>query len=384
VREVSRVASGMPRSGIRELAELAGTVPDVIHLETGEPSFGTPAGIVEAGVAAARGEFTRYSPSPGFPSLRAQIADLFSSERACPVDPRQVVVTPGASFALAASILALVERGEEVLVPDPGWPNYVTMTLLAGAKPVPYPLLQHNAFLPDPASIRGRITDRTKALIMNTPANPTGAVYPQELVKRIVGLADEHDLYVISDEVYEAFVFEGAHEPPSQFDSDGRIVTISGYSKTYAMTGWRLGYAIAALPVATTIGHVVESMVLSASAISQKAAEGVATLPSEVIAGMREAYRARARVVVDLLGGVALLAAVPKGAFYALVDVSRTGRSSYEVARDLLRMERVATVPGAAFGQNGEKMLRISLAADEESLREGCLRIRRHVLGEQS
>ncbi|MDQ4070394.1 MAG: aminotransferase class I/II-fold pyridoxal phosphate-dependent enzyme [Actinomycetota bacterium] len=374
----------MPRSGIRELVELAATVTDVIHLEIGEPSFKTPAAIVEAGVAAARGQFTRYSPSSGFPSLREQIAQRLSTERACAIDPRQVIVTPGASFGLAASILALVDPGDEVLVPDPGWPNYVTMTLLAGATPVPYPLLRHEAFLPDPGSLQACITNRTKVLIVNTPANPTGAVYPRQLFERIYQLAADHDLYLISDEVYEAFVFEGAHEPPSQFDSDGRVVTISGYSKSYAMTGWRVGYAIAAPPVATAVGHVVESMVLSASAISQKAAETACSLPPEVIAEMRDAYRARARVVVDLLGDAGLLASVPKGAFYALVDVSGTGRSSHQVARDLLRMERVATVPGAAFGRNGEGMVRISLAAEEESLREGCVRIRRHVLAGRS
>ncbi|HZU15641.1 MAG TPA: aminotransferase class I/II-fold pyridoxal phosphate-dependent enzyme [Candidatus Dormibacteraeota bacterium] len=365
------------RSGIREVMELAATMTDVIHLEVGDPDLSTPAPIVEAAHRAALEGYTHYAPNAGLPGLRAAIADWRRERYGLETPPEGVVVTPGAVCALASSVLALVDPGEEVLVPDPGWPNYVSMVRLAGARPVAYPLRPEAGYLPDPADLEPLVTPRTKLLLVNTPANPSGAVFPEAVVRDLVGWAADHDLYVLSDEVYEAFVFRGRHVPARCFDPDGRVVTVAGFSKTYAMTGWRLGYAVAPPEIAELITRLQEPLVSCAATPTQKAAEAALRLPEAVVEEMRERYRRRAELVAEVLEPAGLLPVRPAGAFYAFLDLRRLGDDSHRLARRLLERERVATAPGETFGAGGRGRLRISLTADETSLLEGCRRILR-------
>ena len=382
MKSLSKVVAAMPRSGIREFMEIASKLEDVIHLEAGEPDFVTPGSIIDAGFEAARSGFTKYTSNAGFLSLREALARKVREQNGLAgVTAANIVLTPGSVGALATGVLAVTNPGDEVLVPDPGWPNYINMVLLASATPVLYPLRREHGYLPDLDELDGLVTPRTKLIMLNNPCNPTGRVFPREVVARLAAFAARHDLYVLSDEIYEAMVFEGVHEPIAQFDADGRAITVFGFSKTFAMTGWRLGYAVAAKPVAELIMRLQEPLVSCASAISQKAAESALALPADVSGAMRDAYRERRDAVVRVLGGgdggVNRLACVPEGAFYALVDLSDVGRDTYAIAHELLRVERVATAPGETFGPSCAGLLRIAFTTGLAEVEEGCLRIQR-------
>jgi len=235
----------MRRSGIRELMELASAMSDVIHLEVGEPSFDTPAHIIEAALKAAREGYTRYTPNMGYLSLRERLVRKLERVNGLHVTPDNIVVTPGAVCGIASALVAIVEPGDEILIPDPGWPNYESMVLLSGGIPKRYSLSQASGFLPDIGLLERQIAPRTKAIITNSPSNPAGAVFPRDLVRELVELASRHDLFLISDEVYEAIVFDGEHVSAQSFDTEGRVIGVYGFSKSYAMTGWRLGYVVA-------------------------------------------------------------------------------------------------------------------------------------------
>jgi aspartate/methionine/tyrosine aminotransferase len=371
----SRLAEALPRSGIREVMELATQLSEVIHLEVGEPSFNTPAHIIEAAREDAYAGYTKYTPNAGLPSLRRCVAERYSAAWGRTILPEQVLISAGAVNAIMATLGALLDEGDEVLIPDPGWPNYVSIVQMLRGTPVPYPCTPENGYLPDPAVITARITPRTKALILTNPSNPTGAVFPEATVEQMIQLAADHDLYVIADEVYEALVFEGQHVPAARFDCDGRVIAISGCSKTYAMTGWRLGWAITAPDIVSLAAKLMETVVSCAPAVSQRAAEEALTGPQDCVAEMRAAYARRRDIVRDILGPAGLLPVVPNGAFYALVDLRATGLPSRELSRRLLEEERVAAAPGDTFGQQSEGKVRISLASSDEAVTEGCRRI---------
>ena len=265
------------------------------------PIFDTPAEVASAGIEAIRSGFTRYTPNAGLPTLRDLIAVKYSSRWGRGVARNQVVVTAGAVCALATAVLSLVERGDEVLIPDPGWPNYLSMVQLAGGTPVFYPLPRAEGFLPDVPAIGRLITSHTKVILVNSPANPSGAVLPRSTVRAIVELAAAHDLYVLSDEVYEDFVYEGEHVSAAEYDRDGRVIVVSGFSQSFAMTGWRLGNAIASEALASQITKMQEPLVSCASSIAQKAAEAALKMPPRVTTDMRDAYAKRRDLVVQML-----------------------------------------------------------------------------------
>lgn len=375
MKPLSRRVQGMRPSGIRQMMERARGIPDVIHLEVGEPDANTPDHIIQAAADAARAGFTKYTPSGGLPSLRGALARKLSEQNELPTDADQVVVTPGSVFALAAAMFATVDPDDEVLVPDPGWPNYTSTLQVIGARIVPYTLPREAGYDPDLPALRRLVTPRTKALIVNTPSNPTGAVFPRQTVRALAALAAEYDLYLISDEVYEAFVFEGEHVSPASFDPDGRVISVFGFSKTYAMTGWRLGYGRAVPAIADTMIRLAEPFVACPSSVAQKAAEAALAGSREDVERMCDAYRRRRDAAVEILGPEGLLASVPRGAFYALVDLSRVGTDSVALAGQLLEEEHVATVPGEAFGRSGAGLVRISFATEPRLLEEGCRRI---------
>lgn len=376
MKPLSSIAGALPRSGIREIMALASEMENVINLSVGEPSFNTPAHIIdEAFEAAGRGE-TKYTSNYGTPKLRKAIADTYSARWGKAITPDMTLASTGGVNAIAAMTFAICETGDEILVPDPGWPNYISIAGLAHAKPVRYPCHVENGFLPVASELEALITDRTKILILCNPSNPTGVVFPAETVKELVALAKKHDLYVIADEIYEALVFDGTHVPAQSFDTDGRVITISGFSKTYAMTGWRLGYAIANPELVLLAGKMMEPITSCPTGPSQAA--GVAALlgPQDCVEGMRQAYLGRRNIARDLLQPAGLMPAVPQGAFYALLDLRKCGMPSRQLALTILEEEHVACAPGDTFGDVAKDgFVRISLASSDEDVAEGCRRI---------
>jgi aspartate aminotransferase/aminotransferase len=377
MRPLSGIFDHFTRSGVRVLMEMAAQVPDCIHLEVGEPDFPTPPHIVEAAYEAARQGFTKYTSNAGLPSLRETIAAKVRRANGFTCSPDQVVVTPGAVAALALGVLTVAGRDDEVLIPDPGWPNYQAMVALAGARPVRFTLHADHGFQPDPDEIASLVTPRTKAILVNSPGNPTGGVFSPEIAEGLVRLAARRDLYVITDEVYEAFVFEGEHIPLGRFDGEGRVLSIFGFSKTYAMTGWRLGYLVATAELAARAASLLEPFASCASSVSQKAGEAALLGPQDCVCQFRDAYRVRRDLVRDTLAGTGLLAAVPRGAFYALLDVSPTGLTAMDFAKALLEKEKVAVTPCESFGPAGAGKVRISFATADDLLKEGLSRIAR-------
>ncbi len=375
MKPLSGIFEHFTRSGVRVLMELAARVPDCIHLEVGEPDFPTPAHIVEAAHAAAREGFTKYTSNAGLPSLREAIAAKVRRENGFPCTPDQVVVTPGAVAALALAVLTVAGRDDEILIPDPGWPNYQAMAALAGARAVRFRLHAERGFQPDLGEIEALVTPRTKAVLVNSPGNPTGGVFTREVSEGLVRLAARRDLYVITDEVYEAFVFEGEHVPLGRLDAEGRVLSIFGFSKTYAMTGWRLGYLVATPDLAARAASLLEPFASCASSISQKAGEAALLGPQACVRQFRDAYRARRDLVRDALTGTNLLAAVPRGAFYALLNVGAPGPTAMDFAKALLEREHVAVTPCESFGPSGAGQVRISFATADHLLKEGLRRV---------
>ena len=377
-RPAASRALSMPRSAIREIMALAAGREDVIHMEIGEPDFSTPEHIITGAFEAARAGFTKYSPNPGLTSLRTQIADYVSGNWDSTVSADRVVVTTGAVGGLFSALMTVTDSGDEILIPDPGWPNYESIVHLAGAKPVRFELGAATGFVPDVASIERRITPRTKAIMVNSPGNPTGAVLPAEIMRSIGDLAERHGLFVVSDEIYEDIIFDGEHVTAAHYVPDDRLFVVSGASKTYAMTGWRLGYVICPSDLATIAATLQEPVASCASSVSQKAYEAALAGPQDCVAQFREIYRRRRDILLDVLGNTGLLPVVPAGAFYALVDITdrHAAQGSLAFAKRLLEEKNIATVPGITFGPSCDRYVRVAFTTDDESLRDGLTVLR--------
>jgi len=375
MKPLSDMSGRVPVSGIRKLIDFANAMSDVIHLEVGEPDFATPLPIVESSFDATRRGATRYTATLGTLAIRKSTADRVRRLYGMSVTADQIAVVPAATTALALALLTLSDPGDEILGPDPGWPTYTSMIALTGATMVRYPLSRATGFLPDVAQLRSQVTSLTKVLLLNNPGNPAGCVFPRSLIAQIMEFATERDLYVISDEIYEALTFDDVFVPAAAFDRDGRVITVSGWSKTWAMTGWRLGYSVASAALTSRMAPLAAALYSCPSAIAQSAGLAALDLPDEQIVAMRDSYRERRDLVVSMLQPAGLLAAVPRGAFYALVDLSANGTDTYATAHALLERERVATVPGEAFGEQAAGMVRISFATNRDDLLEGLRRI---------
>ena len=378
-RPGSRRAAGMPRSAIREIMALAAGREDVIHLEVGEPDFSTPLPIIEAAFAAARAGFTKYSPNAGLPSLRERVAQRVSAAWQQHVAPDRIIVTTGAIGALYSALMSVADAGDEVLISDPGWPNYEAIVHLAGAVPVRFALPGGRAFLPDPAEISALITPRTKAIVINSPGNPTGAVFPASLMAQICDIARRTGIYVVSDEIYEDIIFEGEHVSAGAIGPPDRVFVVSGFSKTYAMTGWRLGWLVCPSALAPIAAGLQEPVTSCASTISQQAGEAALAGDQETVRLFRDAFRRRRDLVADMFGNTGLLPLIPEGAFYALIDIASTRRGSLDFARDLLVSRNTAVVPGITFGPSCDRYVRIAFTIADEALREGLARLRDHI-----
>ena len=350
-------------------------------MEVGEPSFTTPDHVIDAAMNAARSGHTRYGPNGGLASLRELLVAKVAKVDGFDVDPDQIVVTPGGMSALSSTYMALIDPGDEVLLPTPGFPNMDQMVSLFGGVPVFYPLSSSNGFLPDLALVEEAVTARTKVLFINTPSNPTGAVFPHGLVEGLVDLCRRHDLWLLSDEVYDELILEDglAHTAAGRFDTDGRVVTVYSFSKVYAMTGWRVGYATAPPALAATLRKLQEPLVSCPSTISQKAAEAALTGPRRPFDEMLEAYRERRLAAVGAAAAAGITAIRPQGTLYMLIDVSGWVRPSLDFALSLLEHRGVSVAPGSVFGPAGEGWIRISLAAEEGAIVEGIKRIAAHL-----
>jgi aspartate aminotransferase/aminotransferase len=378
-RPGSRRAAGMPRSAIREIMVLAAGRPNVIHLEVGEPDFSTPLPIVDAAFGAARSGFTKYSPNAGLSSLRERVSKRVSAAWRKNVAADRIIITTGAIGALYSAIMSVTDAGDEVLIPDPGWPNYEAIVHLAGAVPVRFSLPARGGFVPDPAEISRLVTPRTKAIVINSPGNPTGTVFPATLMADVCEIARRTGIYIVSDEVYEDIIFEGRHVSAGAVGLADRIFVVSGFSKTYAMTGWRLGWLICPDGLAPIAAGLQEPVTSCASTIAQKAGEAALDGDQAGTRTFRDAFMRRRDIVVDVFGNTGLLPSIPQGAFYALIDVGATGRSSLEFARDLLASCDTAVVPGITFGPSCDRYVRIAFTIADEELREGLQRLRAYI-----
>lgn len=378
------LASGMARIGtesafavMARTRELEAQGHEVVHLQIGEPDFDTPSNIVDAAVEALRSGWTHYGPAAGDPELKEAIAEYIRSSRDAVYRPEQVVVTPGGKPVMFYTILALLEAGDEAIYPDPGFPIYRSMIEYTGATAVPIPLREQKDFRLDVDELGSLVTGRTKLLILNSPANPTGGVLSMGDLEAIAGIAIENDLVVLADEIYSELVYEGEHQSIAALpEMAERTIILDGFSKTYAMTGWRLGYGLfpeALVEPITTL--MVNSMSCTSVAVQRAGLEAL-TGSQDAVAGFREAFRRRRSLVVDGLNGIPRISCVmPKGAFYAFPNITETGMTSQQVADYLLEEHGVATVAGTSFGDAGEGYIRISYATSEANLEKALARI---------
>ncbi len=376
MKPLNSVVSGMPRSGIREIMDLAWKTPGVIHLEVGQPDFETPDHVLAAAAKAAVDGYTKYTPNAGIPEVREAFAAKVTSRNGFAATPENVVVTVGAINALLQAVMVLCDPGEAVLIPDPGWPNYEMIATVAGVRPVRYPLVPTAGFTPDLDALEvAAAAPRAKALIMNSPANPTGTVFDLATQQEILTIAERHDLWVISDECYEDIVFEGPHVSPSAIASSQRVISIFSMSKSYAMTGWRVGYAVAPQNVAAMMGKLTEALTSCVTGVAQKAAQAAVEGDQSCVSEMRDAYQRRRDLASERLEAAGLLASRPRGAFYTMVDTSAVGQDGYALCRRLVTDHGVATVPGETFGPTGNGLIRLSLAAADDDVRIGVDRV---------
>ena len=346
---------------------------DVVHLEIGEPDFDTPEHVVEAGCRALREGKTRYTPTAGIPELRAAIAEDVSQSRGVPVEPEQVVVTPGGKPIMFFAILALVDEGDEVILPNPSFPIYESMVDFAGGRPVSLPLRQENGFRFDLDELRRSLSDRTKLVILNSPANPTGGVLTPEDMQGLAEILRERpDVAVLSDEIYSRLLYDTpfasiASEPG--MGPDERTIILDGFSKTYAMTGWRIGYGVMPKNLAEEVTKLQVNSNSCTAAASQYAALAALTGPQDSVGRMLNEFRARRDLIVaDLndLPGVECIA--PQGAFYAFPRITDTGYAADDLADLLLNEAGIACLSGTAFGSYGEGHLRLSYANSRENI----------------
>jgi aspartate aminotransferase len=370
-------AERMPRSGIRRIMDLAWSLGQpVIGLHVGEPSFPTPDHVRKAAEdALERGE-TRYVPNAGIPPLREAIARKLARHNRIEASPEQVVVSAGGMQAIHVALSATVRAGDEVLIPDPGWPNFAMAVGLLQATPVRYPLRPERGFLPDVGELDRLVTERTRAIIVNSPSNPLGAMLTGDLAERLCRLADDHDLWLISDECYDGITFDPPHVSPASFDRRQGVLSCFSFSKTYAMTGLRVGYLVAPPEVAATAAKMQEPLISCVNAPAQYAALAALEGPQDVVEVMTRTYRRRRDQAAELLreAGVGFLP--PDGAFYLWIDVRDRCQGDVERwALKLLRERRVAVAPGTSFGPSGEGWARVSLATDSADLIEGLRRI---------
>jgi aspartate/methionine/tyrosine aminotransferase len=351
---------------------------DVVHLEIGEPDFDTPKNVKDAAIKALNAGYTHYNPSAGIPELRETIAQYISKTRGIKAEPDEVVVTPGAKPIMFFSILALVNPGEEVLYPNPGFPIYESVVNFVGAKPVPIPLKEENDFRLDPEYVKEKITKKTRMIILNSPENPTGGVLTRDDLKAIADcVVDRDDVFVLSDEIYSRIIYEGGHESIASLPGmKEKTIILDGFSKTYAMTGWRLGYGVMRKDLAQKVAQLQTNSNSCTCTFTQMA--GVEALKGSQAEPERmdAEFKKRREVIVSGLNNIkGITCKKPRGAFYVFPNITGTGMDCRKLGDHLLYNAGVAVLPGTSFGKYGEGYLRLSFANSVENIKKALDRI---------
>jgi len=350
---------------------------DVCGFGAGEPDFDTPEHIKAAAIEALQAGFTKYTPSAGIPELRAAIAEKFATDNGLTYRAGQVIVSNGAKHSCYNAILATCQPGDEVIIPAPYWVSYPDMVRLAGAEPVIVPTMERNNWKMRPEDFENAMTPRTKMLIMNTPCNPTGSVYTREELEAIVEVASGEDIYILSDEIYEKLVYDDAkHVSIASLSQEAYdlTITVNGFSKSYAMTGWRLGYLAAPEAVAKAVDSIQSHTTANPSSFSQRGALAALKGDQQAVSDMREEFDMRRNYMIDRLSKIPNVTAVkPQGAFYVLLNISQLGLTSQNFADRLLSKANVAVVPGVAFGD--DRTIRLSYATSIDIIKKGLDRL---------
>ncbi|MGD0716947.1 MAG: pyridoxal phosphate-dependent aminotransferase [Halobacteriota archaeon] len=372
---ISSRVGHIPESATMKIADIAAKLrsegQDIISFSLGEPDFETPENIKRAAKTALdRGE-THYTQGSGISELREAIAEKLKNDNNLDVSPAEVLVTPGAKQAVFEAICTLIDEGDEVLLLDPAWVSYGAIVRFAGGKPVMFPVSEQEGYVP--VDLQSHMTRNTKLLILNSPCNPTGAVYGKNVIKAAAEAAEDHGVFVLSDEVYEKIIYGAKHHSIGSLIPD-RTITINGFSKAYAMTGWRLGYATAPAPILQGMLKIQQHSVSNATSFVQRA--GVEALRGDqgAVRAMVVEFKKRRDIMIDGLRKMGIECAPPRGAFYAFAKVSQFG-NSVEVTEKLLRDALVAVTPGSAFGPNGEGYVRLSYATSRQNIEDGVDRI---------
>jgi aspartate/methionine/tyrosine aminotransferase len=384
IKELSSRTKVIAPSGIRRLFDLAQKASGVINFGIGEPDYDTPRFIGEAGKKAVDLGYTHYTPNAGFAELREAIAEKLRNENGMEVSAENVMVTSGSTIGLFLAVLALVDPGDEVLIPDPGFVAYEAAVLMVGGRPVRVPLSEDEDFRMLPEKVNELVTSRTKCIFLNTPSNPVGAVLEFSDVKGIAEVAMDNGVYVISDEVYEKFVYDGAkhYSIASIPGMEELAITVNSFSKTFAMCGWRIGYVVASKRLIDELIKLQQFTVVNAPSISQMACvEGLRNPETKkFVEEMVREYDRRRRYMVERINKIpGFRAKMPKGAFYVFANVKELGLKSMDLAEYILKEVAVATVPGSAFGPSGEGYLRFCYATSLKNIEEGLNRVERAV-----
>jgi len=371
--------ANLPPSGIRRFFDLVNSMDDVISLGVGEPDFTTPWTIRESGIYSLERGHTSYTSNLGTPALRREICNYVARDYNCHYDPRnECIVTIGVSEALDIALRMLISPGDEVIYTEPCYVSYPAEITMAHGVPVPVTTRVENAFAVEPEDIARVITPRTKAILLNFPCNPTGAVMPPDKLRAVAELAQKHDLAVLTDEIYSELNYDGDHLSIASLPGmKERTIFLHGFSKAFAMTGWRVGYACAPAPMIAAMMKIHQYSIMCAPTVAQEAALEALRNGGNAMREMRDSYRARRDFFVTELNRIGLDCLMPHGAFYAFPSVAKTGMSATEFAEELLKAERVAVVPGEAFGPGGKGFVRCCYATSADELREALRRMER-------
>jgi aminotransferase len=374
---ISPLVKNMPTSGIDKFFDLASEMKDVLSLSIGEPDFVTPLKITEAGIKSLREGHTYYSPNAGFPELRQGISDYLWGRFQMEYSPKdEMIVTVGASEGIDIAIRALITQGDEVIIPEPTFVAYKACVIFAGGTPVPIHLKETDQFKLRKEDLLNAITPKTKMLILSYPNNPTGAIMTKEDLEEIVEVLKDRDILVLSDEIYAELTYEKTHTSIASYpEMKEKTILVSGFSKAFAMTGWRMGYVCGHSEIISAMLKIHQYVIMSAPTIAQYASlEGLRNCLLEV-SNMRDEYNKRRKALLEGVKKSGLTCFEPEGAFYAFLNISSTGLTSEEFCERLLQEEKVAVIPGSAFGDSGQGFVRVCYAYSLESIEEAMIKM---------